>query len=65
MSTTFRCVSQVLSYVCRTRTEIALLQVFVVDNQGGEDVTRIDKLELIGLDIAGTKMSDLQKQEDE
>ncbi|GAA5998420.1 uncharacterized protein JCM10292_001184 [Rhodotorula paludigena] len=41
------------------------LSMFVVDNLGGEDVTRIDKIELIGLDIAGTKMADLQKLEDE
>lgn len=37
----------------------------MVDNQGDEDVTRVDKLELIGLDIAGTNMSDLQKPEEE
>ncbi|GAA5921550.1 hypothetical protein JCM3775_003100 [Rhodotorula graminis] len=41
------------------------LSVFVVDNQGGEDVSRIDKLELVGLEVAGTRMSDLQKPEEE
>ncbi|GAA5835141.1 hypothetical protein JCM9279_007209 [Rhodotorula babjevae] len=41
------------------------LSIFVVDNQGDEDVSRIDKLELIGLEVAGTKMSDLQKGEEE
>jgi len=28
-------------------------------------VSRIDKLELIGLEVAGTNMSDLQKPEEE
>ena len=40
------------------------MQVFVVDNQGGEDVSRIDKLELVGLEVAGTKMSDLKAEEE-
>ncbi|GAA6055369.1 hypothetical protein JCM3770_001075 [Rhodotorula araucariae] len=46
-------------------TRVNHLSVFVVDNQGGEDVTRLDKFELIGADIAGTNMSDLHKQEEE
>lgn len=41
------------------------LAIFVVDNQGGEDVTRIDKLELVGLAVEGTNMSDLKKLDDE
>ncbi|GAA5892861.1 hypothetical protein JCM8208_004107 [Rhodotorula glutinis] len=40
------------------------LSVFVVDNQGGEDESRIDKLELVGLEVAGTKMSDLKAEEE-
>ncbi|BGP46496.1 hypothetical protein JCM10450v2_002341 [Rhodotorula kratochvilovae] len=46
-------------------TRVNHLSVFVVDNQGGEDVTRLDKFELIGADIAGTNMGDLHKQEEE
>ncbi|BGP01175.1 hypothetical protein NBRC10513v2_002127 [Rhodotorula toruloides] len=41
------------------------LSIFVVDNQGGEDVTRIDKLELIGVSVEGTNMADLKKMEEE
>lgn len=41
------------------------LAIFVVDNQGGEDVTRIDKLELVGLAVEGTNMSDLKKLDDD
>ncbi|GAA5887258.1 hypothetical protein JCM6882_002465 [Rhodosporidiobolus microsporus] len=41
------------------------LSIFVVDNQGSEDVTRIDKLELIGLTNDGMKMEDLRKGEDD
>ncbi|GAA6000503.1 hypothetical protein JCM10207_008042 [Rhodosporidiobolus poonsookiae] len=41
------------------------LSIFVVDNQGGEDVTRIDKLELIGVSGEGMDMKNLQKQDDE
>lgn len=41
------------------------LSIFVVDNQGGEDVTRIDKLELIGVSVDGTNMADLKKMEEE
>ncbi|POY72563.1 thioredoxin [Rhodotorula taiwanensis] len=43
------------------------LSIFVADNQSGgdEDVTRIDSLELVGLAVEGTNMSDLKKLEDE
>lgn len=41
------------------------LSIFVVDNQGGEDVTRVDKLELIGVSVEGTNMADLKKMEEE
>ncbi|GAA5976562.1 hypothetical protein JCM11641_001340 [Rhodosporidiobolus odoratus] len=41
------------------------LSIFVVDNHGSEDITRIDKLELIGLSGEGMKMEDLRKGEEE
>ncbi|BGP14351.1 hypothetical protein JCM10213_004478 [Rhodosporidiobolus nylandii] len=41
------------------------LSIFVVDNQGSEEITRIDKLELIGLSGEGMKMEDLRKGEEE
>ncbi|KAK4702665.1 thioredoxin 1, partial [Phenoliferia sp. Uapishka_3] len=44
---------------------VSVLSIFVVDNQGGEDVTRIDKLELLGLAIESTDMSQLAKGEDD
>lgn len=40
-------------------------QIFVVDNQGNEEISRIDKLELIGLTGEGMKMSEFNKEEDE
>ncbi|GAA6034887.1 hypothetical protein JCM8097_009351 [Rhodosporidiobolus ruineniae] len=41
------------------------LSIFIADNQGGEDVTRLDKLELIGLSGEGMNMADFNKEEDE
>ncbi|KAM0788507.1 hypothetical protein ACM66B_001638 [Microbotryomycetes sp. NB124-2] len=41
------------------------LSIFVADNQGEEDTTRIDSLDLIGLANQGTDMSALRKQEDD
>ncbi|KAM0755035.1 DUF1000-domain-containing protein [Meredithblackwellia eburnea MCA 4105] len=42
---------------------VSALSIFVSDNQGGEDVTRIDKLELLGVTVDGTDMSQLSKGE--
>jgi hypothetical protein len=40
-------------------------QIFVADNQGGGDVTRIDKLELFGsLETATAAMTNLRNQEE-
>ncbi|GAA6058788.1 hypothetical protein JCM10212_001904 [Sporobolomyces blumeae] len=45
---------------------VSHLSIFVASNQGGEDVTRIDKLDLIGVPIEGTgDLSGLQKNDDE
>jgi len=42
------------------------LQIFVASNQGEEDVTRIDKLDLIGVPIEGTAdLSGLGKNDEE
>ncbi|SCZ93851.1 BZ3500_MvSof-1268-A1-R1_Chr6-3g08925 [Microbotryum saponariae] len=43
---------------------VTLLSVFVASNQGGEEVTRLDGLELIGASIDGTDMSALSKGDD-
>ncbi|SCV67450.1 BQ2448_5061 [Microbotryum intermedium] len=43
---------------------VTLLSIFVAGNQGDEDVTRLDGLELIGASIDGTDMSALQKGDD-
>ncbi|KAL8286499.1 hypothetical protein RQP46_004516 [Phenoliferia psychrophenolica] len=42
---------------------VSVLSIFVQDNQEGEDVSRIDKLELLGLMVEGTDMSQLAKGE--
>lgn len=39
------------------------VQIFIAGNQGGEDVTRLDKLEIWGQSIDGTDMSALSKGE--
>ncbi|GAA6006999.1 hypothetical protein JCM11491_001472 [Sporobolomyces phaffii] len=45
---------------------VSHLSIFVASNQGGEDVTRIDKLDLIGVPIEGTAdLAGLQKNDDE
>ncbi|GAA5975585.1 hypothetical protein JCM5350_002659 [Sporobolomyces pararoseus] len=45
---------------------VSHLSIFVASNQGEEDVTRIDKLDLIGVPIEGTAdLSGLQKNDDE
>ncbi|GAA5934901.1 uncharacterized protein JCM15063_003097 [Sporobolomyces koalae] len=45
---------------------VSHLSIFVASNQGGEDVTRIDKLDLIGVPIEGTAdLAGLQKGDDE
>lgn len=41
------------------------LQIFVADNQGDDDQTRIDKLELFGNALDGTDVSQLKKGEDD
>lgn len=41
------------------------LSIFVKDNQGNEDVTRIDSFDLLGLASERTDVSKLQKQSDE
>ncbi|KAK4058505.1 hypothetical protein OIO90_000667 [Microbotryomycetes sp. JL221] len=41
------------------------LSIFVADNQGEEETTRIDRLDLLGAHIQGTDMSALKKQEDD
>ncbi|KDE07093.1 hypothetical protein MVLG_02663 [Microbotryum lychnidis-dioicae p1A1 Lamole] len=43
---------------------VTLLSVFVASNQGDEEVTRLDGLELIGASIDGTDMSALSKGDD-
>ena len=46
---------------------VNVLSIFVADNQGGEgeDVTRIDELEVLGVAREGTDMSQLSKGEDD
>ncbi|GAA5832691.1 hypothetical protein JCM3766R1_004300 [Sporobolomyces carnicolor] len=45
---------------------VSHLSIFVASNQGEEDVTRIDKLDLIGVPIEGTAdLKGLQKNDDE
>ncbi|GAA5859991.1 hypothetical protein JCM8547_003048 [Rhodosporidiobolus lusitaniae] len=41
------------------------LSIFVVDNQGSEEISRIDKLELYGVGVEGMKMSEFNKEEQE
>lgn len=44
---------------------VTALSVFVASNQGDEETTRIDKLELLGQENAGTDLSQLRKGEEE
>lgn len=37
-----------------------LPQIFVKDNQGDEEVTRLDKIDLIGISVDQTNMSDVR-----
>lgn len=44
---------------------VQVLSIFVVDNQGGGDVTRIDGLDLIGSGVDTTDMKNFAKVEEE
>lgn len=44
---------------------VSTLSVFVKDNQGAGDVSRVDGLEVLGVGREGTDMSQLQKGEDD
>lgn len=49
---------------CRNRhiaTKHTCIQIFVADNQGGEELTRIENLVIIGRTVATTKMSDFKR----